>query len=311
MAAGVALGALGCTLSSPALSTRPAPQTSSNPGQLLARLLLPAGNRDDADNARLLAELIRSATLRSQQELQEVDTTGATLALDCYDDLHCFALQALFKDLDALAAERTAVDRANQLASSLASAFGRLDADVEGANRTLDLIDALAKRDLGLRELYAESLGEQFLASEVELVRRLVRVWIRWSVRARDIDSSRRLEALVASLPARERAALLSRAWIIVQHADRRPAFQVASLRTLEATDAAIKKSKEWAMLVDRVEINLGRPQVYATQVICSDGYYRFAPVWNPESVDERRAPFGMLPIAGKIAQLLGPCEEG
>lgn len=89
-------------------------------------------------------------------------------------------------------------------------------------------------------------------------------------------------------------------AWLLVQHADRDPAFQSAILVQLEprAQDGTIRAS-DYAMLVDRVRISQGRPQLYGSQFTAdpskSIGMHR-EPVEDVAHLDERRARMGLMP---------------
>ena len=61
-------------------------------------------------------------------------------------------------------------------------------------------------------------------------------------------------------------------------------------------------------MLVDRVELNLGRPQIYGTQVRCMDGEYRFSPTIDDSAVNERREEIGLERLKVDVSKSLGAC---
>jgi len=85
-------------------------------------------------------------------------------------------------------------------------------------------------------------------------------------------------------------------AWLMVQHADRTPAFQGEMLPFLEERAATGETSaRRVAYLWDRVAVKEGRPQRYGTQMNCENG--QATPIGgldDPEHVEERLAALGM-----------------
>ena len=84
-------------------------------------------------------------------------------------------------------------------------------------------------------------------------------------------------------------------AWLLAQHADRRPTLQRRCLILLRKAVAAGQASAaDLAHLTDRVCLANGKPQIYGTQLVACDG--RFVPrrLRNPRSVDQRRAAVGL-----------------
>lgn len=59
----------------------------------------------------------------------------------------------------------------------------------------------------------------------------------------------------------------------------------------------------EYAPSLDRTELELGRPQVYGTQMEMDEALGRYVPreMVDPANVDERRAAIGMEPIADQL----------
>jgi hypothetical protein len=95
-------------------------------------------------------------------------------------------------------------------------------------------------------------------------------------------------------------------AWLIAQHAIGRPAFQRDCLRRLEAA-AAKGAVPAWqpAMLLDRIRVLEGRPQVYG----CSfdwddDGLMSPLPIEDAEAVEARRAAVGLPTLAATTARI-------
>lgn len=84
-------------------------------------------------------------------------------------------------------------------------------------------------------------------------------------------------------------------AWLLVQHADNDPAWQEEVLRRLPSrVQRGDMQGKFYAFLVDRVEHNAGRPQVYGTQGACGAGGWEPFQTVNPETLDLRRSSLGL-----------------
>lgn len=100
-------------------------------------------------------------------------------------------------------------------------------------------------------------------------------------------------------------------AWLLVQHADRDPAFQA---QVLEKLSPLVRSggitSNEYVLLTDRVLANQGKPQRYGSQLLAVDGKWVPKPMEAPEQVDRRRAQVGEMPLADYVcvaSQLFAP----
>lgn len=89
-------------------------------------------------------------------------------------------------------------------------------------------------------------------------------------------------------------------AWLLVQHADRKPEFQKQVLSLLEASVARGDSTpRRAALLRDRIATADKNPQRYGTQGRCLDsGVWEEWQVEEPAKLDERRASVGLGPIA-------------
>jgi hypothetical protein len=90
-------------------------------------------------------------------------------------------------------------------------------------------------------------------------------------------------------------------AWLLVQHADRDPAWQRTVLATLAPrVKRGDMQGKYYAYLVDRVAVNAGQPQVYGTQGGCHGPgeTWRQKPVADPAGLEARRVEVGLEPSA-------------
>lgn len=88
--------------------------------------------------------------------------------------------------------------------------------------------------------------------------------------------------------------------WLMVQHLDKWPDFQQEVLNSMEKQVAKENASaKDFAYLTDRVRLNTGRKQVYATQVTYNLDSCQAVPrsLENPESVNQRRKTVGLEPL--------------
>ena len=97
-------------------------------------------------------------------------------------------------------------------------------------------------------------------------------------------------------------------AWILVQHADRNPAFQKEVLARMEKyVDNGGVSKQNYAYLWDRVAVNHDQLQRYGTQPDwnCNDdGTLDFKPMEDPETVDQRRAEMGLGPAQRDLDQM-------
>ncbi|TDD91057.1 hypothetical protein E1293_02495 [Actinomadura darangshiensis] len=94
-------------------------------------------------------------------------------------------------------------------------------------------------------------------------------------------------------------------AWLLAQHADRRPDVQRAFLALLrEAVESGDAARKDLAYLEDRVRVNAGRPQLYGTQYGGFGAAYGPQPIEDPDTLDARRAEAGLQPMADYDAEI-------
>lgn len=94
--------------------------------------------------------------------------------------------------------------------------------------------------------------------------------------------------------------------FLVIQHADARPAVQAAYLPIMrEAVAEGNARADELAMLEDRVAVNHGRPQRYGSQIGWKDNKPFVQPIEDEEHVNERRAAVGLEPLE-KYAERFG-----
>jgi hypothetical protein len=144
----------------------------------------------------------------------------------------------------------------------------------------------------------------------------LLQAYISVAVGREDHQNTEMLKALVAekgwpTIP-RVGAAASNAAWLLVQHADLDPAFQLNALRLMEPLVASGGVDKRnYAYLYDRVMLKIAGKQRYGTQAMCTDGKRVAQPLESPGAVDARRKEAGLDTLAGYLADLdrnFGPC---
>jgi len=88
-------------------------------------------------------------------------------------------------------------------------------------------------------------------------------------------------------------------AFLIVQHAVHDTAFMHAMLPAIQqAYERGELKGGAVAVLVDRLEVKAGRPQIYGTQLSLKDGKWVLDPIADSAGVDERRKKMGLPTLA-------------
>jgi hypothetical protein len=102
-------------------------------------------------------------------------------------------------------------------------------------------------------------------------------------------------------------------AWLLAQHADHDPLFQLTVLRLMEPLAAQGEVSRSnYAYLYDRVMLKLSGKQRDGTQYHCVGGQRKPLPLEDEQAVDRLRSEAGMDTLAQTIAsgdRLFGPCQ--
>ena len=86
-------------------------------------------------------------------------------------------------------------------------------------------------------------------------------------------------------------------AWLIVQHSDDDPTFQVRCLNMMRAAAEGEVALVDIAFLTDEVLVARDEKQMYGTQVQMQGGLFRVAPVKEPQNLNARRAALGLESI--------------
>jgi hypothetical protein len=106
-------------------------------------------------------------------------------------------------------------------------------------------------------------------------------------------------------------------AFLVVQHGDLETQKRFLPALRLRVDEGEAQAS-HWALLLDRVRMREGLPQVYGSQVVWSeaDSRLQLHPVEDPTRVDARRAEVGLPPLAEYLRQfgiedVAPPGDEG
>jgi hypothetical protein len=88
-------------------------------------------------------------------------------------------------------------------------------------------------------------------------------------------------------------------AWLLIQHADHDPAFQLKALRLMEplAKKGDVTKNN-YAYLYDRIMLKLNGKQRFGTQFGCEGEEYKLRPLENEAQLDKLRDNYTLPPIA-------------
>lgn len=190
-----------------------------------------------------------------------------------------------------------------------------------GGPRGPSLADALLARPLGEQMLRsAVGWGDGDMKDAPKLMpdtRAIVVARLGAALGRRDHENKEWLKGIVAKQgwpkisEVGERASV--QAWLLVQHADADPVFQLKALRLMEPLVASGEVTKQnYAYLYDRVMLKLTGKQRYATQATCRGGKRMPHPLEDEEVVDRLRAEIGLNPLPAYMAdinKMVGECR--
>jgi hypothetical protein len=84
--------------------------------------------------------------------------------------------------------------------------------------------------------------------------------------------------------------------FLVIQHADLKTQEQYLPMMK-DAVVSGKASAADLALLVDRVEMRNGRPQIYGSQINMKDGKYIIYPILDEANVNMRRAEMGLPPL--------------
>lgn len=95
--------------------------------------------------------------------------------------------------------------------------------------------------------------------------------------------------------------------WLLVQHSDLDISFQKKALALMKVQlDRSNASAQDYAYLIDRININEGKQQIYGTQVNMSSKGTSIKPCIDTPNLDKRRLEVGLTPIKDYLKQ----CDE-
>lgn len=191
------------------------------------------------------------------------------------------------------------------------------------ASKTPKLQDLLIARPMGEQMLrYAGDWRPDGLVkapSVAEPVGTIIRSRLMAAAIAEDHENTEWLKRIVAEQGWPKRSDVgdkaAGEAWLLVQHADADPAFQLTVLRAMEPLLRSGDVSKtDYAYLYDRVMLKITGKQRYGTQAMCDSGRRLPQPLEDAKVVNLRRAEVGLNPVAEYLAEMdksFGGCPSG
>lgn len=267
----------------------------------------------------------RAQTARVRAELTGMGVDPVALPVDSYDEPNCWIVERLGKTAAqyrdwasftaAAATAQLLLDTLTYGARRGAEAVGFDPAWVGGNEDAMWLLSApvmdqtyrsgFAWRQTGGPEVSEETWPalEGLLAAAVTNA---------------DHRNTIRLKAMVntSGWPGKTRVGerASGNAWLLVQHADADPAFQLKALRLMEplVTKGEVSK-RNYAYLYDRVMLKVAGKQRYATQMWCQTGERGAQPLETESDIDARRAAMDLEPFAEYLAssnKVLPPCPR-
>lgn len=283
---------------------------------------------DKAADAAVLAWRARCRTADLAQTRAELASMGvsAGASLDSvpYRTMLCGQVASLPENMDLRDWDRFSRDVA--IVRPIAQAFlaAVRFAETSAGARTPALADLLRARIVGEQTLrrglnWADGGGSA--AEPLPLTpqqKGILGAQIAIAAKQRDHANTEWLKGVVTSQgwPTRSKVgdAASRTAWLLVQHADADPAFQLRALRLMEPLVAKGEVDrKNYAYLYDRVMLKLVGRQRYATQLTCRAGHYVPQPLEDARTVEARRRSIGLDTLsdyAARLAKDMGPCSD-
>ena len=278
--------------------------------------LADASEQDRSDSRAIglwTAQCIEQAKTEMRHELAELGYPDAKLETALVGPLVC--RQSLPPNLPGTLTYPE-LARAVETAAPVAEAFlmaVRMAEEV-GGPRGPTLTDELMARPLGEQMIrLATSWGEGTAAADAPeldpVVREIVRAYLRAAMAERDTANTEWLKDVIAreGWPRKsavgEKAAL--EAWLLVQHADHDPVFQLRALRLMEPLVAEGEvEAREFGYLTDRVLLKLTGRQRYGTQFTCVAGRFAPQPIEDEAAVEGLRREARMETLAENTARM-------
>lgn len=255
----------------------------------------------------------------TKAELRKKEVTASLTALgyprakvpaQCLEDDTCrwVMLAGWLTSLPSWEAAKKAIDEARPFAQGYVMAVTAMERHAREDTSSSSLSKELLSRirvEQTLRAAATDPEATPGISAEGKLAWRMF-IWR--EIMRRDTENTQWLKEMVArnGWPRRSvvGADAAHAAWLIAQHADRDPAFQLAALQRMEPLVARSEVTpKDYAFLYDRVFGELRGRQLYGTQMICAGGRYEPQPIEDAAGVDRRRVSVGLPELGVQLAK--------
>lgn len=315
-----------------AAAARPAPVAPPDPPPIVRRLIGPDGvepgdyaflrGRFPGASAAEMADwqvidgwirrCRRQATAAVRAQVESLGASSAHLHEYAYADEPCAGIDALIRVADGFADWTTfqaALGRARPVAATYLHATAKAEEVARAFSDEPTMGQRFRARTVGEQVLrlgiiaWAPGNSDKAPAAIDPAAAGIVRVLLRRAIAERDHANTAWLKSVVdrhgwpkLSVAGADGAGA---AWLVVQHADDDPAFQLRALRLMEPMVAAREvRPDQYALLYDRVMLKIAGTQRYATQFTCTDHVYGPYDLEDPAGVDRRRASVGLDSLA-------------
>jgi hypothetical protein len=258
----------------------------------------------------------QTAAMKLRMEaLAEPGLDVAGMEAKCYDDLVCAQLESLLtasaqfptraKLLTAIkeaAPYYRAFSVAIDMAMREAPVYVGRDAPVSGKIAARRFRDQMWAK-LGLAELALSPAATSSLPAQIQATFRRI-----------SFDNQNFLanEVLANGWPPTSTIGKPSGddVWLMVQHCDQAPDFQLKSLQAMRPLlDKGEVSRSNYAYLYDRVRVNAGQKQRYGSQFTCVDGKWAPKPLEDPDNVDALRKDMDLEPLADYAKKFTWACK--
>jgi hypothetical protein len=274
-------------------------------------------SKDPLDQAKWM-EVLKWAGTKAELRKKEVASALSGLGYDparargdCFDDEACgwVMVGGFLSGMPSWDHAKKAIDEARSSAEGYILAVAAMDRqardDVDAGSVAQELVTR-TRSEQTLRSAMsdAEAMPPQLSAEG----KRAWRMFMWREIVRRDADNTRWLKEKVAQNGWPKRSVVgpnaAHAAWLLAQHADRDPIFQLQALRLMEPLLAKNEVTpKDYAFLYDRVYGELRGQQRYGTQMICTAGKFAPQPIEDSANLDKRRQAVGLTTIVVQLAK--------
>jgi hypothetical protein len=263
-------------------------------------------------------QVMRWAATRSQARKKAVADSLAAAGVDpsrargdCFDDEACgwVMVSGFLSGMPSWAVAKKAFDEARPAAEGYILAVGAMERQAGEDSAAGSAAHELVTRSRIEQTLRAAMADPPAMPPQLSAEgKRAWGMFIWREIARRDNENTNWLKKKLAEEGWPKRSTVgpdaARAAWLIAQHADRDPAFQMQALRFMEPLVASKEVSpKDYAFLYDRVLGELRGRQRYGTQMICTSGKFVPQPIEDPANLDKRRREVGLSGMREQLSK--------